>query len=55
MKMVKAMAGLCSETPATCACAPENEFGMTSEVAFNVLETIGHLTFSGKAGINNGQ
>lgn len=49
------MAGLCSETAETCPCAPETEFEMTFEVAFNVLETIGHLNLSGKAGINNGQ
>ncbi|PKU35958.1 reverse hypothetical protein [Limosa lapponica baueri] len=47
-KTVKVMAGLYSETAKT-------EFGVTFTVAFNVLESIGHLTLGGKVGINKGQ
>lgn len=54
-KVVKVMAGLCSGTAETYPCSPENEFGVTFMVAFNVSESTGHLTLGDKAGINNGQ
>jgi len=53
--MVKVMAELCNEAAETCPCSPENEFGVTLVVAFKVLESIGHLTSGGKAGVSNGQ
>ena len=54
-RMVKVMAELCNEAAETCPCSPENEFGVTLVVAFKVLESIGHLTSGGKAGVSNGQ
>lgn len=40
-KVVKVMAGLCSGTAETYPCSPENKFGVTFMVAFNVSESTG--------------